>query len=101
MPSFQSTLSNSSTGSPWPLALFVSRQPTQSAYLPCANQSVICRLSRPNVGVKIHELEPTAEPGARRLLRNVFTFPLGRNQIPIGFEFLRIHETGIVIKAGR
>ena len=42
-PYFHLVVSKSSTGSPWFLALIESLQPKQIAYLPCANQSVICR----------------------------------------------------------
>ena len=46
--------------------------------------------------VKPHHARRT---GARPFEKEDFSFPLGLKQIPVGFEFLDVHQTGIVMKS--
>src|SRR5215510_4828410 len=47
------------------------------------------------------ELQGRTDTRAGGLLRNVLSLPFWVHQVPVGFEFFRIDEIGIEIKAGR
>src|ERR1700752_3297631 len=47
------------------------------------------------------KLQRRADARAGRLLGDIFAFPLGVDEIPVGLEVFRIDQIGIEIKAGR